>query len=146
MATSESPMAVRQPGEIAEPQSEESTASLLRGALLDVGEIVRAEMALAKVEVREDAKRLGRTLPMGTAGGVLGLFGVVFLLHAIALALDLVLPGWAAYLITAAVTITGGAALMWIAFGRLKDWKSFVPERTLESLEENKRWMQRKLS
>lgn len=146
MATSESTLAVREPGELAEPPVEESTASLLRGALLDVGEIVRAEMALAKVEVREDAKRLGRTLPMGTAGGVLGLFGVVFLLHAIALALDLVLPGWAAYLITAAVTITGGAALMWVAFGRLKDWKSFVPERTLESLEENKRWMQRKLS
>jgi uncharacterized membrane protein YqjE len=146
MADSESPIAVRQPGELTTPPAEESTASLLRGALTDVGEIVRAEMALAKVELREDAKRLGRTLPMGTAGGVLGLFGLVFLLHAIALALDLVLPGWAAYLITAAVTITGGAALMWIAFGRLKDWKSFVPERTLESLEENKRWMQRKLS
>lgn len=125
---------------------EESAVALMKSAISDVGDIVRAEIQLAKVEVREDAKRLGRTIPMGAAGGVLGLFGLVFLLHAIALALDLVLPGWAAYLITAAVTLTGGAALLFFALGRLKDWKSFVPERTLESLEENGRWMQRKLS
>jgi uncharacterized membrane protein YqjE len=130
----------------AKPGAEESAVSLMKSAISDVGEIVRAEIQLAKVEVREDAKRLGRTVPMGAAGGVLGLFGLVFMLHAIALALDLVLPGWAAYLITAAVTLTGGAALLFIAFGRLKDWKSFVPERTLDSLEENRQWMQRKLS
>jgi uncharacterized membrane protein YqjE len=142
----QSPIALRDADGMAVPPEPESTASLLGSAISDVGEIVRAEMALAKLEIREDAKRLGRTLPMGTAGGVLGLFGLVFLLHSVAMALDLVLPGWAAYLITAALTITAGAALMWVAFDRLKDWKSFVPERTLESLEENKRWMQRKLS
>jgi uncharacterized membrane protein YqjE len=125
---------------------EQSATSIMRSAVSDVGDIVRAEIQLAKVELREDAKRLGHTVPMGSAGAVLGLFGVVFLLHAIALALDLVLPGWAAYLITAAVTITAGAVLMLIAFERMKDWRSFLPERTLDSLEENKRWMQRKLS
>jgi len=125
---------------------EESSTSIIRSAITDVGDIVRAEIALAKVEVREDAQRLGRTLPMGTAGAVLGMFGVVFLLHAVAMALDLVLPGWAAYLITAAVMITVAAALLTVAIGRLKDWRSFVPERTLQSMEENGRWMRRKLS
>lgn len=138
-------MPPRPRGEIAELH-EESTAHLLGSALNDVGDIVRAEVNLAIVEVREDAKKVARTLPMGAAGGVLALLGAVFLLHAIAMALDLALPGWAAYLITAAVTLGAAVALVLVARARLKDWKSFVPERTLETLEENKRWIQRKLS
>jgi hypothetical protein len=125
---------------------EESTAALIRSAFSDVGDIVRAEVDLAVVEIREDAKKLGHTLPMGAAGAVLGLFGGVFLLHAIALALDLALPGWAAYLITAGVAIAASVVLVLVARRRLKDWKAFVPERTLETLGENSRWIQRKLS
>lgn len=131
--------------ELAEVQ-EESTAHLLGSAMNDVGDIVRAEVNLAIVEVREDAKKLARTLPMGAVGGVLALLGTVFLLHAVAMALDLALPAWAAYLITAAVTLGAAVTLVLVARARLKDWKSFVPERTLETLEENKRWIQRKLS
>ena len=132
-------------GEIAEVH-EESTAQLLGSALADVGDIVRAELNLAMVEVRDDAKKLGRTVPMGAAGGVLALLGGVFLLHTLALALDLALPGWAAYLIVAVLTLAIAAALVLVARQRLKNWKSFVPERTLETLQENKQWIQRKLS
>ncbi|HET6584649.1 MAG TPA: phage holin family protein [Nannocystaceae bacterium] len=138
-------MPPRPRGEIAELQ-EESTAQLMKSALGDVGDIVRAEIDLALVEVREDAKKVARTLPMGASGGVLALLGAVFLMHAIALALDLALPAWAAYLITATVTLGAAAALVLVARARLEDWKSFVPERTLETLQENKRWIQRKLS
>jgi hypothetical protein len=125
---------------------DESTAGLVRSALSDVGDIVRAEVNLAMVEMRDDAKKLGRTVPMAVAGGVLGLFGAVFLLHTMALALDLALPGWAAYLIVACIALGVATTLVLVARARLKDWKSFVPERTLETLEENKRWIQRKLS
>jgi len=132
-------------GEIAEVR-DESTASLIRSALADVGDLVRAEVNLAVVEIRDDAKKLGRTLPMGAAGGVMAALGAVFLLHTIALALDLALPGWAAYLIVTVTALAVGGTLLMITRRRLADWKSFVPERTLESLEENKRWIQRKLS
>jgi len=139
------PLPPRPRGAVGEIQ-EESTASILGSALSDVGDIVRAEMNLAIVEVREDARKLGRTLPMGTAGAVLGLLGAVFLLHTIALALDLALPGWAAYLIVSAIALITATVLVFVAKKRLENWKSFVPERTLETLEENKRWIQRKLS
>jgi uncharacterized membrane protein YqjE len=132
-------------GEMAEVQ-DESTPSLIRSAFADVGDIVRAEVNLAVVEIRDDAKKLVRTLPMGAAGGVLAALGAVFLLHTIALALDVALPGWAAYLIVTVVALAVGATLLLITRRRLADWKSFVPERTIESLEENKRWIQRKLS
>jgi uncharacterized membrane protein YqjE len=125
---------------------EESTASILRGAITDVGDIVKAEISLAKLEIAEDAKALGRTLPIGTAGLVLALFGVALALHAIAMGLGVVLPVWAGYLITAAIAIGGGAALLAWAVGRMKDWRSFVPERTIASLEENGQWIRRKLS
>ncbi len=132
-------------GDLAEIH-EESTTSLIRSALADVGDIVRAEVNLALVEVRDDAKKLGRTVPMGAAGAVLALIGGVFLLHTTALALDIVLPGWAAYLIVAAIALAVAGALLGVAAQRLRNWKSFVPERTIETLEENKRWIQRKLS
>jgi uncharacterized membrane protein YqjE len=135
----------RHRGEIAEVH-EESTAHLLGSALSDVGDIVRAELNLAMVEVRDDAKKLARTVPMGAAGGVLALLGGVFLLHTIALALDVALPGWAAYLIVAVLTLAVATVLVLVARQRLKNWKSFVPERTLETLQENKQWIQRKLS
>jgi len=125
---------------------EESTAHLLGSALSDVGDIVRAELNLALVEVRDDAKKLGRTVPMAAAGGVLALLGAVFLLHTIALALDLALPGWAAYLIVAVLALGVATVLVLVARKRLSSWKSFVPERTLETLQENKQWIQRKLS
>jgi uncharacterized membrane protein YqjE len=132
-------------GELAEVR-EESTSSLIRSALADVGDLVRAEVNLAVVEIRDDAKKLGRTLPMGVVGGVMAALGAVFLLHSIALALDVALPGWAAYSIVTVVALAVGATLLLITRRRLADWKSFVPERTIESLEENKRWIQRKLS
>jgi uncharacterized membrane protein YqjE len=125
---------------------EESTASIVRGAITDVGDIIKAEIALAKIEISEDAKALARTLPIGSAGIVLALLGTALVLHAVALGLGVVLPAWAAYLLTAAVAIGGGAAMIFYAIRRLKDWKSFVPERTIASLEENEQWIRRKLS
>lgn len=125
---------------------EDSTASIVRGAITDVGDIIKAEIALAKLEIGEDAKVLARTLPIGTAGIVLALLGTALVLHAVAMGLGVVLPVWAAYLVTAALALGGGAALVAWAVGRLKDWKSFVPERTIASLEENEQWIRRKLS
>jgi hypothetical protein len=125
---------------------EESTASIVRGAITDVGDIIKAEIALAKLEIGEDAKKLARTLPIGSAGLVLALLGAVLVLHGVAMGLGVVLPVWAAYLITAGVALVGGGAMVFFALRRLKDWKSFVPERTIASLEENEQWIRRKLS
>jgi len=146
MATAPSPslpvtaLAPRTPAEV------DSTASIVRGAITDVGDILKAEIALAKLEIADDAKALARTLPIGTAGIVLALLGTALVLHAAAMGLDVVLPAWAAYLITAGVAMGGGAAMIAYAANRLKDWKSFVPERTIASLEENQEWIRRKLS
>ena len=137
-------MTPRLPADVA--RVEDSTASIVRGAISDVGDILKAEIALAKLEITDDAKALARTVPIGTAGIVLALLGTVLVLHAAAMGLGVVLPVWAAYLITAAVALGGGAALIYYAVGRLKDWKSVVPERTLASLEENEQWIRRKLS
>lgn len=126
--------------------TEESTASIVRGAIADVGDILKAEVALAKLEIADDAKALARTVPIGVAGFVLVILAVALALHATAMGLGLVLPAWAGYLITAAIAAGGGAALLAQAVTRLKNWRSFVPERTIASLEENERWIRKKLS
>jgi uncharacterized membrane protein YqjE len=126
--------------------AEESTASILRGAIMDVGDIVKAELSLAKIEIAEDAKALGRTLPVAAVGTVLAGIGAALLLHAAAMLLGVVLPVWAGYLIVAAVAMGGAAVMLRWVFARLRDWKSFLPERTLASLEENEEWLRKKLT
>lgn len=85
-----------------------STADLVRSASEQVSTLVRDELALARMEVVEKAKRAG------IAGGLLGSaaaiagYGVAALLAGIVLLLALALPAWAAALIV-------GGALMVLA-------------------------------
>lgn len=133
-------------GELRPAEVVESTASILRGAIMDVGDIVKAEMSLAKIEIAEDVKALGRSLPIAAGGVVLAGLGVALALHAVAMLIGVVLPVWAGYLIVAAVALGGAAVMLRWAFTRLRDWKSFMPERTIASLEENEQWIRQKLS
>lgn len=128
-------------------EGDESTGALLANAVSDAGEIMRAEMKLAVHEWKQDARELGRVVPLGAAGGFVAAVGTVFLLISIVLALAIVLPAWAAYLIGGGITLVLAAGLALFARSRMKKhWHGFVPERTLDTLSENKRWIQQQLS
>ena len=79
----------------------ETIAGLIRGILTDLKTLIREEIALARVEVREQAGRArAAALSFGLAAAAL-LFGVAFLLIAIATAIadQLGWPLWAGFLI-----------------------------------------------
>jgi len=125
----------------------ETIGGLIRGILNDLRTLVKEEIALARVELRDQAVR-GRAaaLSFGLAAGAL-LFGVAFLLIAAAMGIAEVAgwPLWAGFLIVAAVLSVVG--FISLASGR-RQLRTFhaVPEQTVTTLKENSEWIAKRLS
>lgn len=101
------------PGERVE---DKSVGELVALASRNVSNLVRAEMDLAKLELKADAKKAAISSVMFTIAAVMG--GIVVILLSISLAYGLVGLGiwhWAAFLIVAAVYVALAILLMLIA-------------------------------
>ena len=126
---------------------EESLGGLLRGILGDLRTLLQEEVALARLEIRDQVTR-ARTaaVSLGIAAVAL-LLGGGFLLVAAAMAIADVLdwPLWSGFLIVAVVmSLIGMVALM---SGRKKlSNVSAVPEKTISTLKENAEWISKRLS
>lgn len=121
--------------------------SLLKGILDDVQTLFREEIALARVEIGQQAARAkAAAMSFGVAAGAL-LFGVTFLLIAAALGIadGLNWPVWAGFLTVAIVLTLGGAMAFAAARNRLNA-VHVVPEETLSTLKENSAWIAKRLS
>jgi len=125
----------------------DSIGGLLRGILMDLRTLIREEIALARVEIREQAGRArAAAMSFGIAAAAL-LFGGTFLLIAIATGIAELLdwPVWTGFLIVAVLlSIVGFVTL---ASGR-KQLRSVhaVPEETVSTLKENSEWIAKRLS
>ncbi|GAA0597637.1 hypothetical protein GCM10009546_69620 [Actinomadura livida] len=106
-------MSEAQPGERIE---DKSVGALVAMASKNVSNLVRAEMDLAKMELKADAKKAAISSVMFTIAAVMG--GIVVILLSISLAYGLVGLGiwhWAAFLIVAGVYVALAGLLMLIA-------------------------------
>ena len=126
---------------------QDSIGSLIRGILNDLRTLIREEIALARVEIREQAGRAkAAALSFGIAAAALA-FGGIFLLVAIALGIANLLgwPAWTGFLIVALLLCIGG--IFTLSFGR-KQLSSVhaVPEQTVTTLKENSEWIAKRLS
>ena len=92
-------------------QTERTIGQLVADATHDVQGIVRSEIALAKAEISNGAKGVGKGAGMLGAAAFVALLGLVFLFHTIAYVLDIWLPLWAGYLITTALLFLVAAVL-----------------------------------
>lgn len=129
------------------PVHQESIGGLIRGILTDLRTLVREELALARLEIREQAGRArAAAVSFGMAAAAL-LFGGTFLLIAIATALADLLdwPVWAGFLLVSVVL--GAAGFVMLASGRrqLRNVHA-VPPQTVSTLKENSRWIAKRLS
>ena len=115
-------------------------SEVLQDILRNLQELIRAELRLAKAEVRQDAGEAAASGAWMAAGLVIALTAWGFLLWSAAYGLALVVPLWAATLIMA--VITGAAAMTLIMLG-LRKFKRLrpMPERTIESVKENVEWI-----
>lgn len=128
-------------------QHDESIGGLIRGILMDLRTLLREEIALARVEIREQAgKARAAAMSFGMAAAAL-LFGATFLLVALATAIAdfLVLPVWAGFLIVA--VLLGAIGFVMLLSGR-KQMRtvSAVPQETVSTLKENSEWIAKRLS
>jgi hypothetical protein len=125
----------------------ESLGGLIRGILMDLRTLIREEIALARVEIRQQATRArAAALSFGIAVGAL-LFGGTFLLIAIAIGIADLLqwPVWAGFLIVAVVLALIGAVTLSSGRRQLQHVHA-VPEETVTTLKENSEWIAKRLS
>jgi uncharacterized membrane protein YqjE len=125
----------------------DSISGLIRGILMDLRTLIREEIALARVEIREQAGRArAAALSFGIAAAAL-LFGVTFLLIALATAVaDLFdWPVWAGFLVIAVLLSVVG--FVTLSSGRKQiATVHAVPEETVSTLKENSEWIAKRLS
>lgn len=116
-----------------------SVGDLLGNVTSDLSKLMRQEVALAKVELKEEAAKAGKAGGLLGGAGAVGYLVLVFLSLALMFALDAVMPiGWAA-LITAAILGIVAAVLFVVGRGRLKQVNP-KPEQTVETLKEDVQW------
>jgi putative superfamily III holin-X len=116
-----------------------SLADLFQDIVRNVQEIIRAEVSLAKAEVREETSKALWSITWLVAGAAAGVLALVFALWTAAYALALVWPIWAATMAVAAILAVTAAGLLLSGKQRLTRVHP-TPERTLETMKENVAW------
>jgi putative superfamily III holin-X len=121
---------------MAEDMAEERTlGQLVAQASDDLSGLVRAEIALAKAELRVDAKNAAIGGGLFGAAGYLGVLASVTLVITIAYALMAAgLRAWAAFLIVSVALLLLAGILVLVGRSRIR--KVSPPERTIRSTKE----------
>lgn len=135
-------------------QREESLGQLLKDLRDETTLLIRQEVALAKTEVSEKVSTASRNLGFLVTGGLVAYAGAVVLILSlaalvywglIAAELEPVLAAFLALLIVGGIVTAIGGALIAKAIGTLKDM-TVVPERTVDSLKNDKDWIKDKVT
>lgn len=134
--------------------NENNIADLLRQLRDDTTALVREEVLLAKTEMSEKVSKAGKNVTYLAVGGLVGLSALILFLSALAyLVTDLFLrqgvtPGMSAFLGFLVVAIIIGVVAAVVISKALKTLgsESVKPNRTVQSLREDKHWAQNKMS
>lgn len=117
------------------------TGDLVKELSEQVTTLVRQEVELAKAEVGEKGKKAGVGAGLLGGAGVAGLLALGSLTAFLILALDGVMPNWAAALIVTAVWGAVAGALALRGRRKVQEVGSPAPEKTIETLKEDKEWL-----
>jgi len=124
---------------MATPQMQRSVPEVLQDIVGNLQEIIRSEFRLAKTELKEEASRAAKPVATFGAGLVFAFYGFGFLLLASVYGLSTVMAGWLAALIVGAILALLATALLSSSGKKLKSVNP-IPNKTLQSLEENVQW------
>src|SRR3954454_15754069 len=117
------------------------TSDLLKQLSDQTTSLVRQEIELAKLEVREKGKKAGAGAGMFGGAGVFGLYAVGALTATIILALATFLPGWVAALIVTVVYAAIAGVLALRGKSKVKDAGPPIPEQAVDTTKEDVRWV-----
>ncbi|MBV8387852.1 MAG: phage holin family protein [Acidimicrobiia bacterium] len=127
----------RAPG--ADGAAEPSLGELIAAMTNDMSLLVRKEMELAKVEIKEEVSQAGKAA--GAFGGtaIAGYMALLFLSFALALGLSALMPDGLAFLIVGVLYGAGAGVLFAQARERAKEIDP-VPQQTVETIKEDVAW------
>lgn len=126
------------------PNSERTLPEILQGAVTNIEEIIHSEFQLAKAEMKATLFKLAGPAAMLGIGITISLYAMGFILLAIVYKLSTKMEAWmAALLVGAALTVIAVVTVV-SATNRLKHAKA-VPEKTVETMEENMTWAKKQM-
>jgi len=103
--------------------------------------LVRAEVTLARAEVRDELKKTSAGAGLAAGGGVVLLLGALTFVAFLVIALAYAVPLWLSALLVAVALLAGGAGLAWFGLQRLKTVHG--PTKTIQTLKEDGQWASR---
>lgn len=116
---------------------EASTGQLVRRLSEQLGELLRGEMELAKVELRDKGKRVGTGAGLAGAAGVLALFGLAAFITAAIAALALVLSVWLSAVIVGVALLVIAGLLALIGRSQFKRGTPPLPEQAISGIKQD---------
>jgi len=119
-----------------------SVTKLVTGIVGDVQELIKQQVALVRVEVRDDFAKTKTALSSLAIGAGVMLLGIILACLMIVYALNAAwpeLPLWACYAIVGGVLLALGAILLYA--GKKKfDTFNPLPDQSFQALKENLQW------
>ena len=124
--------------------SERSLGELFAELSKDTSTLVRKEVQLAKTEVSEKLTEVGKNVAFLVVGGAVAYAALLFILAAVAVGLTDIMTPWLAVLIVGLVVGLVALVLVQKGLSALRQ-TSLTPEKTVETLKENKEWIQKQV-
>ena len=122
-----------------EPSSRKSLGKLIADVPSLVGQLIRDELDQIKKELVTKLSSLGIGVGLLAGAAFVGFFLFAVLIAAAILGLAVVLPGWLAALIVAAVLLIIAGILALIGISKLKKGVPPVPEKSITSVKNDVR-------
>jgi hypothetical protein len=142
------------PGSRPEAEAGKPIGVLFRDVLDKTRGLLRDELRLAKAELREQLALMGRNVAWISAGAGLALASILVLCIALnrgltvlfAQFMDPEIAVWLVPLLLGLVLAGVGAALIMKGVKTLREHLSWVPEKTKQTLKEDKEWLRQKVT
>lgn len=117
--------------------TDEPIGALVHRLSEQIPELVRSELRLAQVELAQKGKRAGLGIGMFSLAGLLAFFAAATLIATAIVALDLVLPLWAACLIVAAALLIAALGAALGGRNEIQQATPVAPEVTIANVKED---------
>ena len=125
--------------------SEPTLAQLVSGLMSDATLLIQQELALAKYELYEEARKTKTAVAsLGAGIGIAAIGGLLLIIMLVHLLRELTeWPLWTCYGIVGGICAIGGVALLYRGKQQISQI-DIVPQQTVETMKENVRWFKRK--
>ena len=110
----------------------------------EMSELVRKEVALAKMEVGQKARHIGKNIGYLVVGGAIAYAAMLAIIAGIVMLLDGVMPNWVAAIVVGVVV----GIIGWLLIGKARaalQATDITPHQTVETLKEDAAWVKQQI-